>query len=482
MVKLSKLLLVVAIVAMLTVPTNIAMGYHAPITISNPAPATGDIFGDSVSISSNYVLIGSLSDDAGATNAGSAYLFDATTGSLLRTFNNPTPATADIFGYSVSVSGNYVLVGALNDDTGASDAGSAYLFDATTGSLLRTFNNPTPASGDSFGNSVSLSGNNVLIGAYRDNTGALGAGSAYLFDATTGSLLRTFNNPTPAKGDALGRSVSVSGNNVLVGAWNDDTGASDAGSAYLFDATTGSLLRTFNNPTPASGDSFGVSVSVSSNNVLIGAYQDDTGASDAGSAYLFDATTGSLLRTFNNPTPATADIFGYSVSVSGNVLVGARNDDTGASDAGTAYLFLEDIQSSQSGQASGQVNVLGTCGLSFPNGNIVSYGPLLPNTISPEIKLNMTNSGSISSALTVKGGNWKDSGNNSVMLANRTHYNVTSGVSYAQKLPLQTFDTLVKNPFQPSVILQTFWQLQAILLNPTFTGSATQTMNFTVSC
>ncbi len=133
-------------------------------------------------------------------------------------------------------------------------------------------------------------------------------------------------------------------------------------------------------------------------------------------------------------------------------------------------------------QATGSATILGTCGISFPNGNSVNYGSLVPNTISAEKNLNVTNSGSVNATLTVKGGNWKDSGNNSVMLSNRTHYNVTSGVAYAQKSPLQTFDKLVKNPFVPSVILKTFWQLQAILLNPTFTGSATQTMNFTVSC
>src|SRR3989338_4855257 len=56
-----------------------------------------------------------------------------------------------------------------------------------------TINNPTPASNDHFGYSVSISGDKVLIGAYSDFSG-----SAYLFDSTTGTLLQTFNNPTPA--------------------------------------------------------------------------------------------------------------------------------------------------------------------------------------------------------------------------------------------------------------------------------------------
>jgi hypothetical protein len=132
-------------------------------------------------------------------------------------------------------------------------------------------------------------------------------------------------------------------------------------------------------------------------------------------------------------------------------------------------------------QATGQVNILGTCGLSFPNGNSVNYGSLSPNTISPEIKLNMTNSGTTLAALQVSGTNWLDESLTSQMFVNRTYYNVTSG-TYFQKMPLQAFNQLVTSNFAPSVILQTFWQLQAILLNSSFTGTTTQTMDFTVSC
>ncbi len=96
--------------------------------------------------------------------------------------------------------------------------GSAYLFDTTTGNLLQTFNKPTPEDGDNFGNSVSLSGTSALIGAPGDDTGATGAGSAYLFDTTTGNLLQTFNNPTPQINDQFGASVSLSGTSALIGA------------------------------------------------------------------------------------------------------------------------------------------------------------------------------------------------------------------------------------------------------------------------
>ncbi len=314
-------------------------------TFNNPTAEDYHQFGNSVSLSGTSALIGAPYDNTGATSAGSAYLFDTTTGNLLQTFNNPTPEDGDSFGSSVSLSGTSALIGAIFDNTGATDAGSAYLFDTTTGNLLQTFNNPTPEDLDNFGISVSLSGTSALIGAAFDNTGATDAGSAYLFDTTTGNLLQTFNNPTPEDLDLFGLSVSLSGTSALIGAIFDNTGAPFysrryVGSAYLFDTTTGNLLQTFNKPTPEDGDNFGNSVSLSGTSALIGAPGDDTGATGAGSAYLFDTTTGNLLQTFNNPTPQINDQFGASVSLSGtSALIGAIGDDTGAANAGSVYLY-----------------------------------------------------------------------------------------------------------------------------------------------
>ncbi len=303
-------------------------------TFLNPTPAPFDVFGGSVAALGSNVLVGAARDNAGATDAGAAYLFDANTGALLRTFLNPTPAADDRFGISVASVGGKVLVGAYRDDTGATDAGAAYLFDADTGALLSTFLNPTPAAGDEFSLSVAAVAVNVLVGAYRDDTGATDAGAAYLFDAGTGALLRTFLNPSPAADEWFGFSVAALGGNVLVGTARDDTGATDAGAAYLFDGASGALLRTFLNPSPAVGDEFGVSVTAVGGNVLVGA----PGAPDPGAAYLFDASTGALLQTFS--TLAAFDFFGASVAAVGdNVLVGAPRNNTGAPVAGAAYLF-----------------------------------------------------------------------------------------------------------------------------------------------
>lgn len=287
-------------------------------------------------------MIGAYNDNTGDDYAGAAYLFN-TNGALLTTFTNPAPAYGDNFGFSVAAVGNdRVLIGAVSDNMVYNFSGTAYLF-GTNGVLLTTFTNPTPASGEGFGCSVAAVGiDRVLIGASGEETYVYQGGAAYLFN-TNGVLLTIFTNPTPAESDTFGWSVAaVEADRVLIGAPWDDTSATDAGVAYLF-STNGALLATFTNPTPAVGDLFGVSVAaVGADRVLIGANEDDTGALDAGAAYLFN-TNGALLNTFTNPTPDVFDRFGNSVAVVGaaQVVIGASGDNTGDTYAGAAYLFSE---------------------------------------------------------------------------------------------------------------------------------------------
>jgi len=286
-------------------------------TLNNPTPADGDNFGSSVAMSGSTLVVGAPRDNTAANRAGSAYIFDAATGNLLRTLNNPTPADDEDFGGSVAVSGSTVLVGAPHDDTGADWAGSAYIYDAVTGSLLRTLNNPTPANYDTFGSSVAVSGSTVVVGTQAEND----AGSAYIFDAATGNLVWTLN-PTPSS-YYFGSSVALSGTTVLVGAPREAVGpVGQAGAAYIFDAATGNLLRKLTNPTPRSDQGFGSSLAASGSTVVVGMQELYYGQTiGPGAAYIYDAATGNLLWTLNNPTPAAKDYFGWSVAVSGTTLV-----------------------------------------------------------------------------------------------------------------------------------------------------------------
>ncbi len=337
----SHVILILAALRVSLEGTQSAAAQLTVLTITNPTPAAFDSFGESMAPAGlGGSVIGDSGDDTGALNAGAAYLFSSN-GTLLTTFTNPTPAMNDGFGRSVAgVGTDKIVIGAFLDDTGGTDVGAVYLF-STNGMLLLTLTNPFPATSDRFGISVAaVNTETILIGTSPASTVPHFAGVAYLF-STNGTLLRTFNNPTPAPGDRFGLSVAPLGStHVLIGANGDDTGASDAGAAYLFNLS-GALLTSFTNPAPAPDDAFGRSLAaMGADNVLIGAPSEDSGAVNAGAAYLF-STNGTLLTTFTNPSVADGGSFGIAVSGVGadKVLIGAIHDGPNGPGRGTAYLF-----------------------------------------------------------------------------------------------------------------------------------------------
>jgi hypothetical protein len=324
-------------------------------TLTNPSPATNDNFGWTVAISGMRIVVGSPWDATGASNAGSAYVYDlssVTPTVPVLTVNNPSPAINDNFGYAVAISGTLVVAGTHLDDTGATNAGSAYVYNlssATPTVPVAILNNPNPAVGDEYGYSVAISGTRVVVGARIDDTVASDAGSAYVYDLSNGTptmLVATLNKPSPAVSDWFGWSVAISGTRVVVGARNDDTGAANAGSAYVYDLSSGTPtvpVATLNKPNPAVGDAFGLTVAISGTRVVVGAANDDTGATDAGSAYVYDLLSGTStvpVAKLANPGPAVNDQFGFSVAIDGNTIaIGTPFDDTVMLDKGYAYVF-----------------------------------------------------------------------------------------------------------------------------------------------
>ena len=302
--------------------------------------AANDRFGSSVSISGNTAIVGAWGNDDGGSDSGSAYLFDVTTGNQLAKLTADDAAEDDNFGSPVSISGNTAIVGAWGNDDGGSNSGSAYLFDVTTGNQLAKLTADDAAEDDNFGSSVSISGNTAIVGAGGNDDGGSNSGSAYLFDVTTGNQLAKLTADDAAEDDNFGSSVSISGNTAIVGAVGNDDGGSNSGSAYLFDVTTGNQLTKLTADDAAAYDLFGSSVSISGNTVIVGAWGNDDGGSYSGSAYLFDMTTGNQLAKLTADDAAAGDWLGYSVSISDNTaIVGAWGNDDGGSNSGSAYLF-----------------------------------------------------------------------------------------------------------------------------------------------
>lgn len=310
----------------------------ATVTFNDPTVTDQDHFGYAADLHGNHVIIGASGDDTFGIDVGQAHLFDLS-GNFVRTFDDPTPTEVDSFGIAVALDGKNVLIGADRDDTNGDRVGQAHLFDVN-GTLLQTFDDPTPTKADRFGRVVAIEGDNVLIGAWGDDTNGVDVGQAHLFDLS-GNLRHTFDDPTPTdKRDGFGFSVALDGNHVLIGATNHDNSdaVTDLGKAYLFDLD-GNLLQTFSDPSPTGGDRFGSSVALDGNYVVVGNHKDDTNGFNVGQAHLFDLN-GNLLHTFEDPTPTTEDRFGRRVALEGsNVLIGDFADDTSGTGVGRTHLF-----------------------------------------------------------------------------------------------------------------------------------------------
>jgi len=302
--------------------------------------AAGDWFGDGVSLDDGLALVGASRDDAHGLDSGSAYIFDAVTGQELLKLTPSFAAAGDEFGYSVSLDNGRALVGAPFDVPGGGPpVGSAYIFDATTGQQLHRVQGSSTQPGSQFGSSVSLDGGLALVGAPFNSAWVTDGGTAHLFDVATGQELLLLK-PSGWKTAWFGYSVSLDGDQALIGAPMDFTEVTFTGSAFLFDATTGQELRKFRASDEMYSDFLGWSVSLDGDLALVSAIGDDDNGSHSGSAYLFDAPGGSELRKLVPSDGAANDSFGIGASLEGNLaLLGADWADDHGTDSGSAYLF-----------------------------------------------------------------------------------------------------------------------------------------------
>ncbi len=314
-------------------------------------------FGISVSISGDYAIVGAAYDDIGSnTNQGSAYIFHRSGTSWTQQIKLTASdgATGDNFGASVSISGDYAIVGAVNDDIGSNtNQGSAYIFAYDSGVSTWVYTNKLTASdgatNDYFGASVSISGDYAIVGAYGDDIGSnTNQGSAYIFhrSGTSWTQQAQLTASDGESGDYFGHSVSISGDYAITGAYYDNIGSNtDQGSAYIFykSGTSWTQQIKLTASDGVTGEWFGFSVSISGDYAIVGALNDAIGNNGSqGSAYIFhrSGTTWTQQAKLTASDGESSESFGNSVSISGDeVIIGAEADDIVSENEGSAYIF-----------------------------------------------------------------------------------------------------------------------------------------------
>ena len=245
-------------------------------------------------------------------------------------------ATDDLFGYSVSINGNYAIVGSSGNNR-------VFIFERdSNGSWIEPQTlqaTPSVPHTASFGNSVSINGNYAIIGAYQNDSSK---GSAYIFERESNGTWTQTQQLTASDGvtgDYFGISVSINGNYAIIGANLHDSGK---GSAYIFEReSNGTWTQTqqltaidgdVEPPANGTGTQFGGSVMIDGNYAIICCSGNNT-------VYIFELDSNG---TWTQPqlllTTGVYQYTGSSVSVNNNyVIIGASGTNTGS-----AYIFERD--------------------------------------------------------------------------------------------------------------------------------------------
>ncbi len=341
-------------------------------TLNNPnayGTGAGDTFGAGVQMSGDYAFIKAQGeDDAGGSGSGKVYIYNVTTGALVKTLDNPNAfgtSQSDLFPMTFAISGNYLLTTTFyEDDAGGNDSGAAYIFQTTTGNwadtaLVHTLNNPNAygtTAADHFGYSGGISGNYCAVGARQEESvaGDVNSGRVYIYNVTTGALVHTLNNSNAygtSQYDYFGELVAMQGNYLMVGSRDNGPTNNGNGVLYIFKTTTGdwtdtTLIKSLDNPTVGGATHWTFAISTSENYMVVGNPNEQVAT---GVTYIFKTTTGdwtdtALIHTLQNPDsdPATtADEFGSFVSISGGaVAISAfRESDASGTQSGKVYIF-----------------------------------------------------------------------------------------------------------------------------------------------
>ena len=260
------------------------------------------------------------------------------------------------FGYAIAIDGNTMVVGARFDSTTASQAGAAfvYVLNAGTWTQQAQLLANDGAASDKFGQSVAISSDTIVVGAYQANAGFNNNGAAYVFvrNGTTWTQQQKLTASDSTADDEFGNAVAIKGDSIVVGShFADLPGNASAGSAYLY-RRTGSVWTETQKLTPAGGvilgDLFGDSLAISGDKLVVGSPGADIPQTAAGAVYVYVEIGGglySLQQKLAILDGTNGDNFGGAVAIEGNTLVGGAREDTpvaGKSQAGAAYVFQFD--------------------------------------------------------------------------------------------------------------------------------------------
>jgi hypothetical protein len=306
-----------------------------------------DLFGNSVAIDGDWILIGAPGTDASGRSAGAAYVFhfDGVEWVESQRLLASDGDKFDEFGFSVALAGGLAAVGAVGDEENGVESGSAYVFRldgetwAEDGKVLAGDGRRQ----DHYGRAVAISPltEQVLVGSSGIAASAAGAVYFYHHDGAGWVQDQRLVPPGSIPGRYFGDSMAVSGDVAVIGAHSETVLGHASGAVYVYryDGVRWTREQRLLAADGGEADRFGWSVSIEGTRIAIGAHNDADFGSNSGSAYLFDlvGTKWQQIAKLESSDPAVDSYFGSAIALTGgSVLVGEEGDDSGS---GAAHVF-----------------------------------------------------------------------------------------------------------------------------------------------
>ena len=266
-----------------------------------------DYFGISVAVAENVAVVGAYGEAEGGWDAGAAYVFERNSGGPnawgeIKKLIASDADEYDYFGWSVAMADEVAVIGAFTESSGGIAAGAAYVFEQNAGGAnawgeVKKLTASDAQANDYFGHSVAVEGNVAVIGAYKETEGGFDSGAAYVFEKITNggsnnwAEIKKLTASDAQNNDCFGWSVSVTGDVAVIGAYGVGP---NTGAAYVFQRNAGGSnfwgeTKKVTASDAQAGDSFGGSVAIAGDVIIVGAAGEDAGGTNnTGAAYLFN--------------------------------------------------------------------------------------------------------------------------------------------------------------------------------------------------
>ena len=331
--------------------------------ITAPDIAALDWFGYDIAVDGEIAVVGSWRDDDMGPNTGSAHIIHsdaAGTGTYVQKLSLSGGTAEDRAGLNVAIGHGIVAVSCpgrvVTRADGSQVTGAVGLFQEAGGVWLELdmLDDPSRSEGDLFGESVAIHENYILVGAPRDDEFAPDGGAVYVFERTASGWTRTQKLAPADVGthDYFGHDMAVAGLRAVASSYNDDDRGVNAGAAYVLDLV-GGAWRIGQKLTANEGsdfDLYGTSVAMIEDTIVISAPQnqdaDDDAVNDEGAAFVYEwnNTAGQWTETMTlRPgDPSENHRFGIDVAMQdGVIVVGASHSDSGTLNSGSVHIFRQ---------------------------------------------------------------------------------------------------------------------------------------------